>query len=239
MCDDVTEDARGADPPGWRASLWEDVLDEVLSGLLHDLNGRVAGLHGAHMLIRAEGGDEALGSLMEGELHALQEIVPLLRSLPRSPGKAETFRVRSLVEPMARLAARRRRSRDTPIEIHESDPAPILHGDWKGWGRLVLTMLTLACRAAQRSAEPVIVDCDTLEEGNVRLAVRTGGAASWSPAEDSADPLPASPGYAGSALERLAEVRGMAAAMGGRLQAEAAVESDGLRLAVTCPSGVG
>lgn len=239
MGEDVAANARRSGPPGWRPSLWEDVLDEVLSGLLHDLNGRVAGLHGAHELIRAEGGDESLGSLMEGELRALQEIVPVLRSLPRSPGKAETFRVRSLVDPMARLAARRRRSRDTPIEIHESEPAPVLHGDWRAWSRLVLTMLTLACRAAERSAEPVIVDCETLEEGDVRLTVRTGGAGSWSPVEDSADRLMASPGYAGSAVDRMAEAGGMAAAIGGRLQAEAAVESDGLRLAVTCPSGAG
>ena len=59
---------------------WLRVLDDILGGLSHDLNGRVSSLEGLTILLEMDGPSQAT-SLLRGEAGRLAEVVRVLRDL--------------------------------------------------------------------------------------------------------------------------------------------------------------
>ncbi len=129
---------------------WPAVADGVLSGISHELSGRIASLDGLVRLRHLQGGEQVpIDSYLEGEVRKLQSTVDLIRLVPGNLGAdAEAILPSDLA--IRSLTVSRMQSLISSVDVQASvgtDVAPILVNQ----ARLFRVLLILLYRAGSRA----------------------------------------------------------------------------------------
>lgn len=135
---------------------WRVVLRALVSGISHDLSGRVTALAGAVHVARMGGLDAEVVGILEGEVDRLAASSALLRALPVGPGwDPETFVLGDLLREVGRLYACRAGAR--PPDVRIEDAASTLVHAAPGVLSQALLLLLAAAEANRSARAPLLI----------------------------------------------------------------------------------
>ncbi|MEO6525050.1 MAG: hypothetical protein ABIP93_00330 [Gemmatimonadaceae bacterium] len=130
---------------------WPKLSDELLQGLVHSLNNRVAALSAFVELARL--GDEEANPLtvLPAEIVQLHKVNGLFSMLPERGSEAEALELPLVLEDALRLHAHHPRLRaERCVVVREGMPLPVRTPRWA-----LLRVLLMLVHAAKRTAESV------------------------------------------------------------------------------------
>jgi C4-dicarboxylate-specific signal transduction histidine kinase len=128
---------------------WGSISNELLQGLIHALNNRVAALSAFVELARLDDeGDDSLGELPT-ELAQLHRVSGLFALLPERRTEAEALELSTVLDDAIQLHAHHPRLRAERCDVrYEGTPMPVRAPRW-----LLLRTLVMLVHAAKRAGE--------------------------------------------------------------------------------------
>ncbi len=174
---------------------WLHVSDRILSGVCHDLNGRVSSLDGLVQLLRLDGAEDTpVIPYLREEVAKLESVVSLLRLIPGElMAEPEPITPGELLERVARLHRTHRGLEAIETVVSYAEGLPPLLVSWPRVGRSLLVLSAWAAHAARTSGgrsielraeaagESVVLRLTAGEEGRALPAL---GAEASAPAVD-------------------------------------------------------
>lgn len=155
---------------------WFTTADRILSGISHDVNGRVAAFRALVQLVQlGESAEEALG-LLAGEVDRLEGVSRLLTALQdRATAGPEVMDPRELLEEVVRLHGKHRGLENVATELVVEPESPAVRASRKPLQRALLTALgRIAWSVAERGGRSVRVSCAREADGGVRIEAAPG-----------------------------------------------------------------
>jgi C4-dicarboxylate-specific signal transduction histidine kinase len=121
------------------------VLESLIAGITHDLNGRLTALSGVAYMARSGSRlDDELLEILENQVARLDESIRLLRALPLGAGKeAEPVRLRDVVGEATRLYGARSGPEPPQVDVN-GDPATIVEAPVPVLTEILLLLLAAA-----------------------------------------------------------------------------------------------
>jgi hypothetical protein len=170
--------ASSRDAAAGAAEVWLSVCDDLLSGLSHALNNRLAAVGSiARVLEYGDIGGDSLYATLIAEIETLERTVALLRLVPRTDeDRLEPIRLEDFVPPVLRLHSLRRDVRDLEFEFLAESVVPPGFGEPVLLTRALLLALGAVSHAVQSNGGNV-VSLESADGEYVTLAIsgRTGG----------------------------------------------------------------
>ena len=154
---------------------WPALSNDLLQGVIHALNNRVAAL--AAFLELARLGDETVDPLAElpTEITQLQRVSGLFALLPERRADAEALELPTVVDDAVRLHEHHPRFRAERCEVlYEGTPAPVRAPRWALVRTLVMLVHAAKCTGASMPGQrgrPIVVRSD---ESTVSVRVSAG-----------------------------------------------------------------
>lgn len=165
----------GAAPDAKFQALWREVSDELISGVHHALNNRVAALAAMVQVVEQGLGTEApVGAALGGELNRLQETVRSLALLPWSSGVAEPILLSDCLPSLMELYTYHHAARDIPCQVECSSDLLPLRADPMRLVHLLLVLLIDTAKAASRERQAIRISCGGDAE-EVAITIATTG----------------------------------------------------------------
>jgi hypothetical protein len=207
--------------PSDAAAIWLATSDEILAGLSHALNNRLAAVGSIARVLEFGDAGDLYGSLV-GEIEQLEATVALLHLIPRTDeDHVEPVRLEDFVEPLIQLHALRRDARDIDFVLSGEDMVPPGFVEPVLLSRSILVALSTVGRVVRRN-------------GGTRVDLRCVGGDSASLLIEGAAPVAKGDIY-DCELE-LRAARALAHAAGAHLELEHMPEGPGLTLRLILPS---
>ncbi len=163
--------------PTYRALIgagWLGLLDRLLAGVVHDLNGRASALGGLATLLTMDD-DMDMSAHIEDEVGRLSDLAGRLRLLLGDPdGAAEPLVVGDLLPALTTILDAERGVEGGAVEMVSHPGAPPILVNWAAFSRIVLLVLSTVRRGGGPDARTV-VSTGMSPEGELELTVEGGG----------------------------------------------------------------
>lgn len=213
---DTGEPPSLADSPSWRR-----LQTEVLSGVRHEVLGRLSALRSLIQIGRlGRYSTDDLISMLEEETDRLERPAEWLRTLPDDhDGGPEPVGVRDLLADLAGLATAVAESEELEVRLVGDEEWPPVHASY---GELARCLLSVLVGIGRRSAA-VRVSAERNGDGRLRLIVEALGGATGG-VEPSAR-FPLGTGADDGALRARPELRSALARLGGDIAVESSAGS--------------
>jgi len=203
---DASEDRRDDEERLLVRAGWPAVLDRILAGLSHDLNGRVTALRG--FLELAELGDApgSLEAFLKGEVERLELLARTLWSLNDGSPAPELVAPGPFLSGVLQLHERHRGLETLATALRADREAPAFRASQRELRRVLLVALAqVAWSALALGGRAVVVSCAVGEDDGLVIDLEPEG--SGAPRDPPGRAVPAHAGPdAGRALAALAEL---------------------------------
>lgn len=124
---------------------WRGVVGLLVSGIGHDLNGRLTALMGIAHVARHAGLDSELLDVLDDQVQRLETSIRALRNMPvGGPGKPELTRIKDLLQPVVELYGCRGGGDEVALEVEEAGPSNAIRMRVRPFIEAVLLMLAAA-----------------------------------------------------------------------------------------------
>jgi len=154
---------------------WPRVMDRVVRGICHDLNGRAYSLSSIGFLLSS--GDESwpkLGAMMEEELRRLERTVRLLRRLPGDGSGWGLFAPGEVLPVVASLARLQPGLEGIEFEVNVPRDAPAFQAEETILNRTLLLLATGAAEEASLGPEKRVRILGPEEDGTLWITPARG-----------------------------------------------------------------
>jgi signal transduction histidine kinase len=197
---------------------WRGVVGLLISGIGHDLNGRLTALLGvAHVARHAAGADRDLLEVLDDQVRRLEQTIRALRGWPVGGSSSlELTRLKDLMPPLLELYDCRGGGGDPNVRVEEG-PSNAIRLRSRPFMEAVLLLLAAAEHGDGGRHRPLVVGYGS-DEGDAWLRIE---------ARDGA-------GSASVSNRSVEEARGLVERAGGRLSVAEPLET-GLRFEVRLP----
>lgn len=149
---------------GGAAERWLRTLDRVQRGLNHAFSNRAAAV--SALVTVLEAGDEELHARLRGEASALEEVLRLMRLLPRSPdARAEAVQAADLVPDAVTLMRQVSALRDRSVTVTGLEEAPPLRCRPQGLQQALVFLLVAVGDADGEARLDVAADGEAVTFG--------------------------------------------------------------------------
>lgn len=136
---------------------WRALLRSLVSGIAHDLNGRLTALGGVAHMARTAGLDGKLMRILDEEVQRLASSTLLLRALPLSPrGDPEPVRLGDVLPEIGQLYAHRSGPRRPAVRV-EGDASVIARADSGALAEATLLLLAAAEATSPNGVSALVI----------------------------------------------------------------------------------
>lgn len=144
--------------------VWRALLRSLVSGIAHDLNGRLTALGGVAHMARTAGLDGKLMRILDEEVQRLASSTLLLRALPLSPhGEPGPIRLGDVLPEIGQLYAHRSGSRRPAVRV-EGDVSVVARADSGALAETTLLLLAAAEATSPNGVSALVIQIATRGE---------------------------------------------------------------------------